>query len=228
MIRIRAFRAPKDSEAAERYIEGYQAVLRMYGITKVTSANMDWIQDPKTLIILVESEDAQKVYGGCRLQIKTLEREMPMENAIAELDDRIYSYTEKLGINQVAELCGLWNSREIAGYGIGSIYLGRVSVAVSKQLGISNLMALCSPATLQNCLHVGFEVIHELGNNGTFYYPKEDLTATALIIRDLDAIPSARQEEKEYIYRVRENLISEAIEHGPKGEMKFYYQLRFE
>lgn len=228
MIRFRAFRASNDSASAKSYIEGYQSVLRVYGITKVTAANIEWLNDPNTLIVLVESEDQTKVYGGCRVQIKSPSIEMPLENAISELDQAIFSYTEKIGNYNVAELCGLWNSREIAGFGIGSIYLGRVAVALAPFLNIKNLMALCSPATLQNCLNVGFEIIHELGNNGTFYYPKEDLTATVLRIKDLEKLEHAPIEEKDYIYRVRENRIAESIESGPKGEMKFRYDLHFE
>jgi hypothetical protein len=200
-------------------------VLESYGVTKVTSLNADWIEDPNTYAIIVESEDSKKVYGGGRIQIKSDALRMPMEDAIAILDDRIYDYTEKIGKYQVAEFCGLWNSKEIAGYGIGSIYMGRVGVAVASQLGVK-LMALCSPGTLKNCLRVGFDVIRELGNNGTFYYPKEDLTATALLIEDLIALPNAQPQEKLAIEKIKTNLSGGAIEKGPKGMMEFIYDLQ--
>jgi hypothetical protein len=225
MIKIRAFKVTEDPAACLRYIKGHHLVLESYGVTKVTSLNADWIGDPDTYAIIVESEDGNKVYGGGRIQIKSRQLRMPLEDAIAILDDRIYAYTENLGNYQVAEFCGLWNSKEAAGYGIGSIYMGRVGVAISNQLNIQYLMALCSPGTLRNCLKVGFEVVKELGNNGTFYYPKEDLTATALIIRDIENIPSAHSIEKEAILRLRENLNGYANEKGPKGEMEFMYDL---
>lgn len=225
MIKIRAFKVTEDHSACLRYIKGHHMVLESYGVTKVTSLNADWIDDPYTYAIIVESEDGKKVYGGGRIQIKSEVLRMPMEDAIAILDDRIYDYTDALGVYKVAEFCGLWNSKEAAGYGIGSIYMGRVGVAISAQLGIPYLMALCSPGTLRNCLKVGFEIIRELGNNGTFYYPKEDLTATALIIRDLTNLPSANPDERNAIARIRENLTGTAIEKGPKGEMEFMYDL---
>ena len=87
------------------------------------------------------------------------------------------------------------------------------------------LMALCSPATLRNCLKVGFDITRELGNNGTFYYPKEDLTATGLIIRDLDGLPHANPNEKIEIQKIRNNLSAISLEHGPKGEIEFCYEL---
>jgi hypothetical protein len=103
--------------------------------------------------------------------------------------------------------------------------MGRIGVAITSQLNIKYLMALCSPATLRNCLKVGFEVTKELGNNGTFYYPKEDLTATGLIIRDLQNLPFANQIENVEIQKIRNNLSGVSLEQGPKGEMEFCYDL---
>jgi hypothetical protein len=226
MIRIRAFKVTDDPEACLRYIKGHHLVLESYGVTKVTSLNADWIDDPYTYAIIVESEDGKKVFGGGRIQIKSEALKMPLEDAIAILDDKIYEYTNKLGVYNVAEFCGLWNSKEIAGYGIGSIYMGRVGVAIASQLAIGNLMALCSPGTLKNCLKVGFEVVHELGNNGIFYYPKEDLTATALLIKDLQEIPAALPSERIAIDAIRNNLTGTAVERGPKGAMEFIYDLQ--
>ncbi len=225
MIRIRAFKVTEDHAACLRYIKGHHLVLESYGVTKVTSLNADWIDDPNTYAIIVESEDSKKVYGGGRVQIKSKELKMPMEDAIAILDDRIYDFTNKLGVYQVAEFCGLWNSKEMAGYGIGSIYMGRVGVTIASQLNIQYLMALCSPGTLKNCLKVGFEILVELGNNGTFYYPKEDLTATALIIRDLHNLPFANPLERESIEKIKQNLGGTSVETGPKGMMEFKYEL---
>ncbi|MDZ4668338.1 MAG: hypothetical protein SGJ00_10685 [bacterium] len=225
MINIRAFKVTEDHLACLRYIKGHHLVLESYGVTKVTSLNADWIDDPNTYAIIVESEDGKKVYGGGRIQIKSKKLRMPMEDAIAILDDKIYTYADNLGHNNVAEFCGLWNSKEAAGFGIGSIYMGRVGVAIADQLNIQYLTALCSPGTLRNCLKVGFEVIRELGNNGTFYYPKEDLTATALIINNLKEIPSANPIEQDAIWRIRENLMGTSHEKGPKGEMDFKYDL---
>src|SRR5690606_19963768 len=153
---VKVFRAIDDEDACNRYIDGHRKVLEAYGVTKVTSANVKWKNDPFTYVIIVESEDQTKVYGGGRIQIQSKEVRMPMEGAIAILDKKIHPYVDALGDNNVAEFCGLWNSKEVAGYGIGSIFLGRVGVAITTQIDIKNLMALCSPATLRNCLKVGF------------------------------------------------------------------------
>lgn len=223
---IRAYRAVDDPVSCDRYIDGHRRVLEAYGVTKVTSANVDWKYDPDTYVIIVESIDRTKVLGGGRIQIRSSTVKMPLEDAIAILDKRIYAYVDQIGDYNVAEFCGLWNSKEVAGHGIGSIFLGRTGVAIITQLDIKHLMALCSPATLRNCLKVGFEIIRELGNNGTFYYPKEDLLATSLIIKDIINLPTANPDERDAILKLRENPVQESTEIGPKGELKLFYDIR--
>jgi hypothetical protein len=225
IAKFRVFKPLDDKESCERYIEGHRKVLEVYGVTKVTSANTDWKYDPDTFVIIAESEDRSKVYGGGRIQIRTDKVRMPLEDAIAILDDRIYEYVDKIGNYQVAEFCGLWNSKEVAGYGIGSIFLGRVGVSIITQLNLKYLMALCSPATLRNCMKVGFEVITELGNKGTFYYPKEDLVATALIIRDIENLPHADPQEREAIFNLRQLPLQHSHESGPKGELEIIFDI---
>jgi hypothetical protein len=228
IAKIRAFRSPDDVETSLKYVDGHRKVLESYGVKKVTSASVEWLHDPQTYVVLVESEDGEKIYGGGRIQIRTQEMKMPMEDAIAKIDKGIYDYVDKIGNETIAEFCGLFNSKEVAGYGIGSIFLGRIGVAIATQVDVKYLMALCSPATLRNCARVGFEIVRDLGNNGTFYYPKEGLIATALIIKDIHNLPGAHEEERERIFDLRQNPVQEAIEKGPKGEMDIIYHTKLQ
>jgi len=223
--KVKVFSAVDDKEATSKYLEGYQKVLEAYGVPKVTSAQSNWIDNPHAYVILITDEDESKILAGGRIQVRTPKAPMPMEMAIAILDKSIYPYVDAIGDFNVAEFCGLYNSKEVAGLGIGSIMLGRIGVAITEQLGIKNLMALCSPATLRNCLKVGFEPIKSLGNNGTLYYPKEDLVATALIIQDIINLPQANPEERKEIFKLRSGPADIAVLHGPKGEVKFHYNL---
>lgn len=225
-LNIRVVQATAEPSIAAAYIDGHRKVLEAYGVTKVTSANTDWKDDPGTYLIVAESEDNGRIHGGGRIQIKTSNVRMPLENAIAILDPKIYQYADAIGYNAVAEYCGLWNSKEIAGYGVGSIILVQIGVAVSSSLGIKKLMALCSPATLANSQRVGFEVIREIGNNGTLYYPKEDLVATALAIHDLHGLPMADPSARKEIFALRGTPVAETEKSGPKGTLHLIYDLR--
>lgn len=216
-IVIKAFRAPDDKNACHKFVDGHMKVLKIYGITMITSANIEWFDDPDTYVILVESEDGDKVYGGARVQIAGGTYRLPIEKAVMTMDNHVSEVVNEYAKMGTAEFCGLWNSREVAGLGIGSMYLGRAAVAITRQLELSTLFGLAAPATVKNSMRVGFEVATFLGNNGTFYYPKEDLIATAVIIKDTENLPTAEPDERTIIQDLRLNLFQHKHEQGPKG-----------
>jgi hypothetical protein len=224
-IKIRAYMSPDDLEMSHRYVEEYRKVLEAYGIKKVTSTAENWMSDPNTCVIIVTSPDDERIYGGCRLQVRTAGLRLPMEDAIARVDPRIYAYMDKFNDKKIAELAGLFNAKEVAGYGIGSTYLGRIAVALSTQLNIDYLMGLSAPPTYRNSAKVGFEIMRELGNNGKYYYPKEGLIATSVVIWDLINLPVAPKDERQLIFNLRENPNQIAFDSGPKGVMEIHYQL---
>lgn len=191
MIKIRAFRAIDEMKACLLYIEGHASVLRDYGVTKVTSSNHDWMHDPNVYVVTVEDSVTGEIHGGERIHIRGSHILLPIENAVGVVDTRIYdlitSYTYK-GVT--AELCGLWNSKKIAGQGI-SILLTKMGVALAHLLDVQNLFVLCAPHTVKMCQNAGFEIETSIGANGTFYYPKLDLIATSLIIEDMTNLPLA-------------------------------------
>jgi hypothetical protein len=224
VVRIRTYKAKDDVETSLRYIDGHRKVLESYGVPKVTSSVEHWLEDDKTYVIVAESGDGKKIYGGTRVQVKSPQLRMPMEDAIAKVDKNIYGYCDKIGDYNVAEFCGLFNSKEVAGWGIGSMFLGRIAIAVAAKVEINTLMGLCSPATLRNSFRVGFEILRDLGVNGKFYYPKEGLIATALIITDIQNLPHADPDERERIFDIRKNPVQRALETGPKGELEIVYE----
>jgi hypothetical protein len=226
VAKIRAYKSPDDIETSLRYIEGHRKVLESYGVKKVTSANHNWLYDDQTYVVIVESEDGDRIFGGTRVQIRSEDLKMPMEDAIAKIDSNIYGYMDNYQNKTLAEFCGLFNSKEVAGYGIGSIFLGRIAIAIAANLGVDHMMGLCSPATLRNSLRVGFEILKDLGNNGTFYYPRESLIATALVIKDVVNLPNATVEERERILNLRHNPNQFAVEKGPKGELDIIYDTK--
>lgn len=223
---IKAFRATDDLAACQKFVEGHTRVLRIFGITMITSANVEWFNDPNTYVIIVESENGEKIYGGARVQVSGGTLPLPIETAVADMDPTVHETIEEHAREGTAEFCGLWNSRAVAGYGIGSMYLGRAAVAITEQLKLKTLFGLCAPATVRNSARVGFEVATFLGNNGTFYYPKEDLIATAVCINDLHNLPTAEAAEREMIMELRNNLVQQKIEPGPKGRtLEVKYEL---
>lgn len=110
--------------------------------------------------------------------MKSDEYPLPLEDAIGKLDPKIYQVVSEYNKEGTAELCGLWNSREVAGMGIGSTLLVRACLAraglvLANQLQINSLFALCASYTLRMALGTGFEVEESVGDNGKFPYPKK-------------------------------------------------------
>lgn len=225
-VRVRIVRAIDDIEATEKYIFGHHKVLESYGITKVTSADRSWALNPHVYLILFESMEDLRILGGGRIQLRTENFPLPFELAIREIDPQINEYLSVFKDLEVAEYCGLWNSREVAGYGIGSIYLVRVGIAILPQLNLKKLFGLSSPVTLSISKSVGYEVISALGDNGSFYYPKEGLIATALEINDIDELSNAQDSERSYIFDLRKKINFNTVESGPKGEMELQFELQ--
>lgn len=227
MIRIRAFRASSEPETCEKFIAGHRSILEMYyGIIKVTSDNNNWVHDPDCIVVIAEDTHTLKVLGGARLQIASGYDQLPIESALSKYDKKIYQLIEdsnKCGFT--SEICGLWNSKEIAGMGIGSHILVRVCIAISPYVNVKSIFALCAPATVKISTQKGFKIVTEIGNNGTFFYPKDNFIATIMKLSNVNDLNSLLENEKLKIITLRENLNYLSTEKGPKGTFEVEYML---
>lgn len=227
-VKIRVVKALNSPDETDKYIQGHFKVLESYGVTKVTSADRSWVNNPNVYLLLVESEDGENILGGGRVQLRDTEFPLPLEGAIFEKDERIVEYMTRYDNLRVAEYCGLWNSREVSGYGIGSIYLIRIGVALTSFLNLNCLMAFCSPYTVANSQAVGLRVITELGDNGTFLYPKEGLVATIMEVDDVQALNRAKDEDRDFIFDLRKNPKQIKTLNSKMGDMEVEFDLNLE
>ncbi|MGJ1430652.1 hypothetical protein ACR79M_05090 [Sphingobacterium spiritivorum] len=225
VVRLRAFRAIDDPQTCERFIEGHAHVLTAIGVKKVTSSKNDWMYNPAAFVLIVESLDGERVYGGVRIHVAGGSEPLPIEQATGAMDASVYDLVHQYAKQGTGEGCGLWNSREIAGYGIGSIFLTRAGAAISTQVGIKSLFALCAPYTVKLAESVGYRIDTTVGNNGTFYYPKLDLLATVMIMRNLDTLTEADQENKDAILSLRGNSNIVRVETLRNKEIEIHYQI---
>jgi hypothetical protein len=177
------------------------------------------------VVVVEDTAKANKVVGGARLHIASAKNELPMETAIAKVDPNVRDMVNKYQPEGVAEVCGLWNSADIAGLGIGSNILVRACIALTDQIGLKTLVALVAKHTYRRATHKGFEVIDDLGDNGQFNYPKLDLVATAIVLKNLEDLPIAQEQERELILNMRNNINFVSREKWPKGEFELEYNL---
>jgi hypothetical protein len=213
---IRAFRAIDDVESAMRFVEGHRRVLLAHGVKKVTSSSAEWVKNPHAYVIIVEDVHGEKVYGGARVHLYHKDYPLPIQDATGPMDPRVHSIVEEIHAGgKTSELCGLWNSYEVAGLGIGSFFATRAGVAVAYQLGIKSMFALCAPYTVKWAMRVGCEIVSGMGNEGTFFYPKLDLIATAVLLRDTGALERAKPSERKRIHDFIDNPDQVAMETPP-------------
>ena len=225
VVRLRAFRAIDDSQTCQLFIEGHEHVLTNIGVKKVTSSKNDWMHNPAAFVLIVESLDRQKVYGGARIHVAGGSQPLPVEEATGKMDPKIFELVWQYAQAGTGEICGLWNSREIAGYGVGSIFLTRAAVAISTQIGIKSLFALCAPYTVKMAESVGYVIERSVGNEGTFYYPKLDLLATTMILKDVEELDKADIPEKNAIFNIRNQLNLIRVENLRRKEIEIHYEV---
>jgi hypothetical protein len=204
-IRIRAFRATEDPEACLKFINGHRRVLSIYGIENITTNTDEWMYNPSIFVIVVESLDGEKIYGGARVQAADGIHQLPIEEATGKMDSKIYDLVSHHAQFGTGELSGLWNSKEVAGLGVGSLFPSRVAVVIAAQMGLTTMFSLCSPTTVRFNQWIGSDVLTEVGEHGTFYYPKLDLLATAVFLEDVNTLKNAHVREREKMLFLRNN-----------------------
>jgi hypothetical protein len=229
-IRIRAFRSVDDYDTCLKFILGHQKVLENHGIYNVSSSAVEWMYNPSVFVIVVESLDRSKLYGGARVHAADGKNMLPIEVATGEMDSRIYDYVRHYSKRGTCEFCGLWNSIEVAGLGIGSYFPTRAGITILEQLGLNSLFSLCSPVTVRFSQWIGSRPFTKIGINGTFYYPKLDLLATAIFLEDAFELSLAPIREREKIFALRKNLNCIVEEKSPfkNINVKVHYQLEID
>ena len=68
------------------------------------------------------------------------------------------------------------------------------------------------------------ELEPSVGKDGTFYYPKQDLIATAMMLKDLEILSKAGKEEREAIFAIRENLNTVKTETFRGKDITIHYE----
>lgn len=225
MIRLRAFRATDDPETCEKFLEGHTRVLTSVGVTKVTSNKAEWVDWDCVFPIVVEDTETGEVLGGARIHAHDGLHPLPVEEATSYMDDNVVPYIANMAQKGVGEVCGLWNSMKVAGMGFGSIYLSRAAIALVEQIGLNGLTALCAPYTVKPAKMFGYKTIHEIGNDGTFYYPKLDLLATFMAMHDTTSLPDAYSGERNKVFDLRKQRNVVVEEQSRKGEITMEYML---
>jgi len=224
-LSINSFKAINNPDLCDNFSQGHGNVLRDFGVKKVTSANKTWHSNPDSYVISVQMNNSKDFVAGARIDVYMGKFPLPIEDAIGIIDKSIYklvkSYSQK---GKTGEVCGLWTSKQCAGNGIAFLMI-KSSIVLAKLLNMDSLFALCSPFTVSMFSKLGFEIEKSLGNEGTFYYPKLDLIATAMVLKDLSKLNSVSEDYKEPIINLVKIPNQQTKEMGVKGLIEIDYNL---
>jgi hypothetical protein len=223
MIRIRFFYPLQEQPICQDYIEGHRRVLVDYGILNVTSYNHEWIKNPFVYGVVAERDG--KLVGGIRVQVADGVHSLPVEDAVGAIDGKVYDLVEKHRLDGGAgELCGLWNSKEVAGQGI-SILLVRAAISIINQIGFKTLLGICAEYSLPMFTRVGFRIDMSLGNEGNFIYPTSEYLAKVVGILNAENLETSTEYDRQRMLHLRSHTKCMAIETGQKGELHVEYDL---
>jgi len=227
-LKVEAFRAISNKEECLKYAQGHEDVLASYGIKKITSSNNSWIEDEGVYVFTIKDSQGC-VLGGARIHIAGYLNPLPIQAAIEPIDPSIKGLIFAQGINRVGEVCALWNSKAIAGKGISYVLvrscIAKCGIILANQLRLDRLLALCAPWTVKMFAGVGYKIYTDIGEEGTYPYPKPDLRATVMIVEDPENIQLANALDKEKIFDLRKNPVKDSLEKGPKGDFRLSYDL---
>lgn len=224
-VHIRAFRACDDVISSQRFVDGHSAVLANHGFKKLASSNDAWINSKDVYVILVTSPSGHRIYGGARIHMKNPEGKLPLERAIEKFDPKVNDITDGMEPEGCAELCALWNSIEVAGFGIGSKLVIRCAISMCENLNITHLLALSSPPTRRWMKGFGFTTITEIGDNGGFPYPTDKLVATVAHYISSGDFEKMEPDFRTEVEELRKNPKKVGVSSGPKGEISLHYDL---
>ena len=226
MVRIRAFKAIDEFDTCNLYVQEHMEVLKVFGITKITTANNSWMFNPNVYVIIAELTENNKPIGGARIHMFHKDHSLPFIDAVKDFDASVHTLVAAHDADGgTGEICGLWNSRDVAGWGIGTLFLARAGVSIANKLPMHSMFVLCGEHTIGITLNKGFTVEESLGNRGTFFYPKEGLVATAAVMSDVRDLSYALPEDRGIIESLRENPTQIRYENSPKGPLEIQYQL---
>ena len=234
MFRIYAFRAIDRPQECQQFAQGHADVLTSYGITKLTSLDHAWMDDPNIYVIAVRDGSSDEMVGGGRFHLTDSHTRtaLPLESAIAPLNPDISlfidQYIENTG-KKVSEVCAIWNARKVSGKGLSTltcrVCVARSGLVLASQLGIGTSLVFSAPWTRDLFQSLGYKVEERMGNKGTFPYPKPDLLATLMVVQDINILPHADKITREEIRDLRQKPIQEKSEISNQGQLRIAYNL---
>lgn len=225
-IRIRAFKAIDEPATCAEFLRQHRKVLEDFGIEHVNTNNAEWATDPDTYLVIASSDEYGMI-GGLRLEVSKEGRVLPIVDALQGLDGRIQHAVDRWSEEGCAEICGLWNANKYVNRGLPTL-LGYAAVAIAHNIGVKSLVCLIAHYTLRHALRVGFTIMEDVGNEGTFSYPIPSIKAIALVMQNTLLLNNAQDQHRLPVISLRVRPHQQRVEQPTTEPVLVDYDLRLD
>jgi hypothetical protein len=216
---IKMMRSIDHPEVAKQFAKEQSTVLKLFGVSGVTSAQQAWQSDPNTYMFIAEDAVTHDMVAGMRLDMESDRKPIPMAEALTKISVEFSDLVNNLKPLGLAEGCGWWVKEGYAGLGLPGILL-RAGVSVSPRLGISYIFGFPHQHTKPIMSKYGFIAVDVIGENGSFVYPDNRYRSTVVELNTL-TLHTTPKAERERIFSLRHNPVLETQE----GELSLQYYL---
>jgi hypothetical protein len=227
-IIISAFRAIDNAVLCQEFIRGHRKVLASYNIPKITSDDNLWAKNEDVYVIIVRALGGE-IVGGARIHVKNESFMLPIEEAFSEKHTDFYQWMKQFQNTRIGEMCGLWNAKIIAGSGISLLLtrsiMAKSGIVIANQLKLNSLLCLCAPWTVNLVKEFGFDIAENIGNKGAYPYPRPDLLATVMFIKDTEELHHASSVQRQKVFDLRYAPIQKAKEQRNEVQLEVNYNL---
>jgi hypothetical protein len=227
-IIISVFKAITNLELCKEFITGHREVLASYNIPKITSEKNDWLHNPDVYVLVVKNLEGE-IVGGARIHVKSVEYLLPIELAFSKKHTDFNQWMKGFEGTRIGEMCGLWNAKVIAGSGVSLLLtrsiMAKSGIVIANQLKLDSLLCLCAPWTVNLVKEFGFNIALNIGNKGTYAYPKPDLRATVMFIKDTETLQHASSDQRSKVFELRNVPTQKVLEKRLKTQLVVNYNL---
>jgi hypothetical protein len=216
-------RAINDLDLCQRFSEGHRKLLENHNVD-LGPVDTSWYTDRNVYILVVKDELSDEILGGSKLVISDGKGNLPMEKLLSEDYPELSGLLSNLSKRGIVEISSLWNSRSIAGWGLGSEQLIKASIVVSSFLDVDRVVTFCSPFVTRFAESYGFNPLEDFGENGAIPFPDNRWMSTINVLYDIDEMRLADISCKTEIFELKQNPI-QTITYEKRGrnlKVNFY------
>lgn len=219
-------RACDDFSLCENFVLGHRQLLSVNDVD-LGPIDTSWFNSTNVYLLVVKRAGLDEILGGSKLVIYDNNGNLPLLKLLNDDYPELVDYLNEYSDKGLVEISGLWNSRSVAGLGLGSEQLIRTSIAICGLLEIATVVTFCSPFVTRFAELYGFSPLSKFGMNGSIPFPDERWMSTINILSDPHIMSRAEDKEREIIFNLREepNQTRKFNSRGKEITIKFELKL---